>query len=364
MADPRRIIPTRPSAQRLSDDIGDVLTAIRRLIAEDEALVSARDRLQQARGDAPPQLTEVPKPEAEDPAEQLARRYGGNAALARQLAHLHDDLDLGAAPEGQAESALADEDANAAWPLGPFANDPEAARPRLVEQPLANEINDDPADPGADFEQMLGELDEAAPEDLIAVPDHRNDLARRLSATFPALEPADASSDDDIDADEAEEAQPLLLDPDRRIPSLPLPAGQALRPDAPEWTPLTLASRADMDAPQDSPLEGRGRIQQPDAAPAGQSQLARVDFEDDFDWKARMRPDLDELAETAAPPQAQDVPEVDPDPAPLVLLDAVAPTGTEAEEMAADDAARQAEVAGAAPADPFLSVPMISVLPA
>ncbi|MFV0384577.1 hypothetical protein [Paracoccus sp. (in: a-proteobacteria)] len=64
------------SAARLSEDIGDVLTAIRRLIADDEALTAIR--------------ATVPAPHAdvvdEDAAEFLARRYGGDAALARRLA--------------------------------------------------------------------------------------------------------------------------------------------------------------------------------------------------------------------------------------------------------------------------------------
>ncbi|MBK4217045.1 hypothetical protein JJJ17_14020 [Paracoccus caeni] len=39
------IDPRFSSASRLSEDIGDVLSAIRRMIAEDEALIAARDRL-------------------------------------------------------------------------------------------------------------------------------------------------------------------------------------------------------------------------------------------------------------------------------------------------------------------------------
>lgn len=64
---------SRPhSAARLSEDIGDVLSAIRRLIAEDEALDYARDRLQRQQP-------------ADDAGEALAERFGGDAALARQM---------------------------------------------------------------------------------------------------------------------------------------------------------------------------------------------------------------------------------------------------------------------------------------
>lgn len=71
MADPR----FSQNAARLSEDIGDVLTAIRRMIADDDALSSARDSIQAERNG----LVQ------DDAGEFLARRYGGNAALARQM---------------------------------------------------------------------------------------------------------------------------------------------------------------------------------------------------------------------------------------------------------------------------------------
>lgn len=71
MADPR---PSQ-NAARLSEDIGDVLTAIRRMIADDDALSSARDNIRSER-------TGLVQ---DDAGEFLARRYGGNAALARQM---------------------------------------------------------------------------------------------------------------------------------------------------------------------------------------------------------------------------------------------------------------------------------------
>lgn len=71
MADPRY----SQNAARLSEDIGDVLTAIRRMIADDDALSSARDNIRSGRGDVV----------RDDAGEFLARRYGGNAALARRM---------------------------------------------------------------------------------------------------------------------------------------------------------------------------------------------------------------------------------------------------------------------------------------
>lgn len=71
MADPRPL----PNAARLSEDIDDVLSAIRRMIADDEGLSAARLRA----------VKQQPALVQDDPAEFLARRYGGNAALARQL---------------------------------------------------------------------------------------------------------------------------------------------------------------------------------------------------------------------------------------------------------------------------------------
>ena len=92
------------SAARLSEDIGDVLTAIRRLIAEDEALSAARDRVMDDRSGNPGIIDE-------DSAEFLARRHGGNAAMARKLARRRF---------GVAEPAGNDD----AWPLGRLRTGP------------------------------------------------------------------------------------------------------------------------------------------------------------------------------------------------------------------------------------------------
>lgn len=72
------------AAARLSEDIGDVLSAIRRLIAEDEALTAARDL--RAHVSAAATLIEQadPLPLAVG-GDVLAQRHGGNSALARQI---------------------------------------------------------------------------------------------------------------------------------------------------------------------------------------------------------------------------------------------------------------------------------------
>ncbi|MTD99254.1 hypothetical protein GIY56_03015 [Paracoccus sp. YIM 132242] len=191
MADPR----FSQNAARLSEDIGDVLSAIRRMIADDDALSTARDRIRAGRSD----LVQ------DDAGEFLARRYGGNAALARQMV----------------ETA-------------------EAVRPALREP---HDVEDAP--------QVPAFILRTAPK--------------------PAAPVA-----------------PLKLAAERRIaePEQAKPSGWRawLRPEARESAPL------------------------PEPAPAPASLEAAIqdigedadDFAEAFDWKARMRPELDEPAPVLA----------------------------------------------------------------
>lgn len=71
---------TRPgNAARLSEDIGDVLSAIRRLIAEDEALDYARDTLEKQ------QIAELDKTAQPVVAHPFANPHDGHAAMARRM---------------------------------------------------------------------------------------------------------------------------------------------------------------------------------------------------------------------------------------------------------------------------------------
>lgn len=171
MSDPR----FRPAAAHTPEEFGDVLHNIRRLIAEDEALSAARDRLEQARSQV----------RHEDPADFLARRYGGNAALARQLATAEAPArDLGAG-SAQSPHPMQPSPATAAptvtplpvpapaqvgsdpdtWPLGAMANAPEAPRPRndlaMRLGSLFQEMEDEPTpedsthDPAELFERLV-----------------------------------------------------------------------------------------------------------------------------------------------------------------------------------------------------------------
>ena len=72
------------AAARLSEDIGDVLSAIRRLIAEDEALTAARDL--RKHGSAATLIEHAEALPIAVGGDVLAQRHGGNAALARQIA--------------------------------------------------------------------------------------------------------------------------------------------------------------------------------------------------------------------------------------------------------------------------------------
>ena len=188
MADPR----FSQNAARLSEDIGDVLTAIRRMIADDDALSSARDSIRADRNG----LVQ------DDAGEFLARRYGGNAALARQMV----------------ETAV-----------------------RPAPAPAVEEVVETPPVP-----QFI------------------------LRARPEVVPPADAA--------------PLRLGAERRVeqPETPKPSGWRswLRPELREAAPQVEAA----------------------PAPAADSFSALVDdsaededdFAEAFDWKARMRPEIEE----------------------------------------------------------------------
>lgn len=188
MADPR----FSQNAARLSEDIGDVLTAIRRMIADDDALSSARDSIRADR-------TGLVQ---DDAGEFLARRYGGNAALARQMV----------------ETAV-----------------------RPAPAPAVEEVVETPPVP-----QFI------------------------LRARPEVVPPADAA--------------PLRLGAERRVeqPETPKPSGWRswLRPELREAAPQVEAA----------------------TAPAADSFSALVDdsaededdFAEAFDWKARMRPEIEE----------------------------------------------------------------------
>lgn len=194
MADPR----ASQNAARLSEDIGDVLTAIRRMIADDDALSSARERVRVER-------TDLIQDSAGD---FLARRYGSNAALARQMVE-------------------------------------PATRPAPVE-PAAS----------------------AVPEFIL----------RGKPEVVPAANTA-----------------PLRLEAERRIeePEAPKVSGWRawLRPEPRDPAPAPAPVAPAAVAPAPAPVN---------AAPVVADGGDDDDFADAFDWKARMRPELDEPAPAAA----------------------------------------------------------------
>lgn len=188
MADPR----FSQNAARLSEDIGDVLTAIRRMIADDDALSSARDSIRADR-------TGLVQ---DDAGEFLARRYGGNAALARQMV----------------ETAV-----------------------RPAPAPAVEEVVETPPVP-----QFI------------------------LRARPEVVPPADAA--------------PLRLGAERRVeqPETPKPSGWRswLRPELREAAPQVEAAPA----PVADSL----------SALVDDSAEDEDDFAEAFDWKARMRPEIEE----------------------------------------------------------------------
>lgn len=209
MADPRM----SQNAARLSEDIGDVLSAIRRMIADDDALSDARDRVRSERSG----LIQ------DDAGDFLARRYGGDAALARQM------VQTAARP---APATLADD------------SEARPAIPQFILRPA-------PAP--------------AAAKGVVA------------KAPAPVSETPLA------------EVAPLRLGAERRIDEAP-----ATRPSG--WRAWLRSDPAETQAPSEPaapPLAGTGIIM---GSPAGDD---GEDFAEAFDWKARMRPEIEAPVQAA-----------------------------------------------------------------
>lgn len=265
MSDPR----SSQNAARLSEDIGDVLSAIRRLIAEDEAYAA------------------TPSSEAmvnEDAGDFLARRYGGNAELARRLAggdrsqaSRHDGAD------GWDETHAAE-----TWPLGGLANSPDAARPNppVPETPI-------PSVPQPPL-RIQRHDDSARFADRSDVPHPRNDLVRSLSASFGSGQDASVESNagapvvkGNRDSDVATQAMvPLRLDAARRVVTSAAPEEPAAQSEPARWRAW---------------IRPEPPLQRPAATLKTTSTAAQAEgagFSEDFDWKARMRPDIEAAAKT------------------------------------------------------------------
>lgn len=181
MADPRFRVSAR------SEDLGETLCNIRRMIAEDDALAAARDRLQMLRDQVA----------HEDPAEFLARRHGGNAALARQLAGAEMASDLVEGAATATEPLVKDE-----WPLGRLANAPDAPRPKLARAESAR--NDLPRRLGSLFDELSEDFIQPGPDTDSTVADFEMVLA---ATPEPSDRPAVASvgqADDPADDEEAQ----------------------------------------------------------------------------------------------------------------------------------------------------------------
>lgn len=312
--------PNGQSAARLSEDIGDVLTAIRRLIAEDEALVAARDRL---RGDGSASSEAIL---GEDAAEFLARRYGGNAALARRLVRVVE------------QSNASEEEA---WPLGQLANGQDAARPLHAAKPRYDEEAAAP--------DVTAEIPQRA-----AVP--QNDLVRTMSllggvpsassATAPAVEPL-MDAPQEIPAFLRNAPSPLQPVP-KSVPPLRLEAARRAPPETgwrawlraeprtvaePDLPEVSTEAEAEVVAVMPEVVEPAPVDPIAEAMTPGQAFAAMVDDEDDFaeafDWKARMRPEpieaVKEEAEQISSPVLSTAPAYDPVVVPMIRAAAAEP---------------------------------------
>ncbi|WP_304616901.1 hypothetical protein [Paracoccus sp. (in: a-proteobacteria)] len=187
MTDPRSRVSAR------SDDLGETLYNIRRMIAEDDALAAARDRLQLLRDQV----------EHEDSAEFLARRHGGNAALARQLAGAEIVSDLMGGATTTTNPLPSDQ-----WPLGTLANAPDAPRPTLARAEPAR--NDLPRRLGSLFDELTEDLTEPGPDGGSILADFETVLAATPEPLAFAEDAPAGVADDPAGDDEEAQIRDLL----------------------------------------------------------------------------------------------------------------------------------------------------------
>lgn len=231
------------------DDLNEVLNAIRRLLAEDEAAKSGS----RSRSDVI----------NEDSAEFLARRHGGNAALARQMVHT-------AKEHAQALRAVR---GYADWPtqkgepvtdtkvMGVDSAQPEAAMALASEKPVSGTSS-------APFTaQPIGHQDDAQP-----LQRPRNDLARTLSQSFATANIVLEREGEDVvvDLGIGKNGQPQ---PDDAI------------------TPLRLDTASRIAAPEDlvNRFSAAAPLTQAELATEFEAMLEEDDFAESFDGKGCVR---------------------------------------------------------------------------
>lgn len=280
MSEPK---PTQ-NAARLSEDIGDVLSAIRRMIAEDEAQADGYGRHDRANDT--------------DAGDFLARRHGGNAALARRLAGTESATATPYGhPRGPAEDLARGRDDD--WPLGPFANSPAAARPLAGVSPdLPSAPNVSPARRSAGLRIMRHDGVDATKDaaDDRSQPRPQNDLARSLSADLRLADPVErAGSIDNPDPGiEASAVTPLRLDAARRVAAEPESVSTASAVSEGEAASRVSSGWRSWIRPE-PPLQRRAAQFKPTTiAPQPVSVSdGEGEFMEAYDWKARMRPDIE-----------------------------------------------------------------------
>ncbi len=275
MADPRS------EAAAGADDLTDVLGAIRRLLAEDEATKFA----------PVPRIGVI----NEDAAEFLARRHGGNAALARHMVRragdpgqvlraVRDRADLPV--RGQPDTGT---DTPPAMPVQP-ENPPFSAWRRPVFS--------------ASFSHPAAPQPEDEPSQESAHP--TNDLVRTLSRTLAAVPEVDAVDEDEV-AQPDDPVPPLRLDMADRVEA------PAAAEDAVRFTAAVPMTQAELAAEFEAMLE-------------------EDDFAEAFDWKARAQSEADVPQEDAIPAVAETVAPDPVDPEPLASEPVGAIAGETAEE--------------------------------